>query len=162
MPGGVEPTSLGDVDAEVAGEPGQAVGVALADGAEAPGSVAAVDLEADERGFYGGGGLEDVLGGRAGCGGGDDEVVDVGEAPAVDADGGHDPVDIGAEVVGRDVERLGRGCPAWRGCGLADGAIGGGGLVVEDEVRVLTVPPAAVEQDRRGVEVVGAGECDSV
>ena len=41
---GVESAS-GDVDAEVAGEPGQAVGVALPDGAEAPGSVSAVDLE---------------------------------------------------------------------------------------------------------------------
>jgi len=35
---GVEPVS-GDVDAEVAGEPGQAVGVALSDGAESPGPV---------------------------------------------------------------------------------------------------------------------------
>jgi hypothetical protein len=148
---------IGDVDPEVAGEPGQAVGVALPDGTEAPRSVAAVDLEADERGFYGGSGLEDVLGGRAGCGGGDDEVVDVGEATAVDADGGHDPVDVGGEVVERDVERFGRGCPARRGCGVADGAIGGGGLVVEDEVRVGSDPSAAVEQDGGGVEVVGAG-----
>ena len=37
---GVEPTS-GDVDAEVAGETGEAVGVALSDGAESPGPVSA-------------------------------------------------------------------------------------------------------------------------
>ena len=78
---GVSSGARGGVDAEVAGEPGQAVRVALSCGAQAPGSIAAVDLEADERGFYGRGGLEHVLGGRAG-GGGDDEVVDVGEAAA--------------------------------------------------------------------------------
>jgi hypothetical protein len=42
--------------------------------------------------------LEHLLGERAGCGGGDDEVVDVGEASAVDADRGHDPVDVGVRL----------------------------------------------------------------
>jgi hypothetical protein len=77
---GVEPTP-GDVDAEVTGVPGQAVVVALSDGAESRRPVSAVDLEDDDRGFHGRGGLECVLGGRAGCSGGDDEVVDVGERP---------------------------------------------------------------------------------
>jgi len=40
---------------------------------------------------------------------------------------------------------------------VPDGAIGGCGLVVEDEVRVGSDPPVAVEQDRGGVEVMVAG-----
>jgi hypothetical protein len=50
-------SASGDVDAEAAGEPGQAVVVALSDGKESPGPVSAVDLEADERGFHGRSGL---------------------------------------------------------------------------------------------------------
>jgi len=81
-------TWTGDVDAEVAGETGEAVGVALSDGAESPGPVSAVDLEADERGFHGRGGLEYVLGVPVACGSGDADVVDIREAPAVDTDCG--------------------------------------------------------------------------
>ena len=105
-------SASGDVDAEVAGEPGQAVVVALSDCAQAPGPVSAVDLEADERGFHGRGGLEHVLGGRVGCGGGDAEVVEVREASAVDADRGYDAMDVERETVERDIERLAGGRPA--------------------------------------------------
>ena len=60
------PAPPGDVDAEVAGKPGQAVVITLSDRAEPPVPVSTVDLEADECGFHGRGGLEHVLGGRAG------------------------------------------------------------------------------------------------
>jgi hypothetical protein len=56
--------------------------------------------------------------------------------PAVDTDRGHDPMDVLVETVECDVERLGGGRAAGSRSGMPDGAVGGGGLVVEDEIGV--------------------------
>src|SRR5690606_19986811 len=145
-----------DGDAEVGGDAGQPVGVALADGAGLPGAVAQVDLDDHQGGL--------VAQARRGEGGQDRLVVGAPEggrrvdaleglARGVGAGRDDDLLDAGREGGGVDGDRVGGGAAA-----RAVGHAGARGRVGGDEVVVGAHLAVGGEQQARYVEPYRCGD----
>lgn len=146
-----------DADAEVGGDTGEPVGVPLADGADLPGAVAAVDLDDDQRGLRAepgrGEGGEDGAAVRVAHGAGRLRTGE-GGAGGVRARGDDDLLDVRGDRRGVDGDGVAAtGCPGTVG---HPGAAAG--LVVEDEVGVGAHLACGGEQQARDVQPHGGGD----
>src|SRR5688500_11335446 len=139
-----DPGASAEVDPELGGDAGEAVRVALADGAELPFGAVAVDLAEDHPGLDRGVLGEVVASDLRVVGGVDDAdegVADLAEGlrarlGLVDRDREHELVDVRRHARELDVDLLvvALALPGEVVAGVHDRAVGGPRLVVEDEV----------------------------